>query len=63
MRRHEGVLLLFAIALAIAIMAALVTTYDQVKRHQATNDTPPGTTGVSRKYPPLGSAPGEPAPD
>jgi hypothetical protein len=60
MDSHRTALVLFAIALAIAVLAASVTTLERVSTHQASNDAPPGTTGLARPHPPLDRAPGEP---
>ncbi|MCK1713820.1 MULTISPECIES: hypothetical protein [unclassified Bradyrhizobium] len=60
MDRHRTALGLFAVALAIAILVASVTTLERVNTRQAANDAPPGTTGLARPHPPLDRAPGEP---
>jgi len=53
-------LVLCAIALAIAIVAASTVTIERVNTRTASNDTPPGTTGLARPHPPLDRAAGEP---
>lgn len=50
---------LFAIAI-IAIVAAWVTTLEQVDTRTANNETPPGATGLAKPRPPLDRAPGQP---
>lgn len=57
---HRTSVVLFAIAVIVAIFAALVTTLDGVDTRTASNETRPGTTGLARPHPPLGPAPGEP---
>jgi hypothetical protein len=51
MDRHRTALGLFAVALAIAILVASVTTLERVNTRQAANDAPPGTTGLARPHP------------
>lgn len=58
--RHRTSVVLFAIAVIVAIFAALVTTLDGVDTRTASNETPPGTTGLARPHPPLDRAPGQP---
>jgi len=53
-------LVLSAIALAIAIVAASTVTIEHVNTRTASNDTPPGTTGLAKPHPPLDRAAGEP---
>ena len=60
MDKHRTALSLFAVALAIAILVASVTTLERVNTRQAANDAPPGTTGLARPHPLLDRAPGEP---
>ena len=50
---HRTAVVLFAVAVIIAILAAFVTT-------TANNETPPGTTGLAKPHPPLDRAPGQP---
>lgn len=58
--QNRTALLLSAIALAIAIVAASTVTMVDVNTRTASNDTPPGTTGLARPHPPLDRAAGEP---
>ena len=51
------VMAIFAVILAVAIVAAFVTTLEGTGR--ASNVTPPGTIGLARPHPPLDRAPGE----
>jgi hypothetical protein len=60
MSEHRTALVLFAVALAIAIVIASVTTLERVNSHQVSNDAPPGTTGLAKPRAPLDRAPGEP---
>jgi hypothetical protein len=60
MNEHRTALVLFAVALAIAILVASVTTLERLNTHQASNDAPPGTTGLAKPHPRLDRAPGEP---
>jgi hypothetical protein len=46
MNEHRKAVVLFAVALAFAIVIASVTTLERVTTHKvSSNDTPPGTTG------------------
>jgi hypothetical protein len=60
MNSQRTALVLFAIALSVAILAAAVTTLERVNTLQVSGDAPPGTTGLARPHPPLDRAPGEP---
>ena len=60
MNSHRTALILFAVALAVAVVVASVTTLEQVNTRQVSNDTPPGTIGLAKPHPPLDRAPGEP---
>jgi hypothetical protein len=57
---HRTAIVLFAIAVIIATLAALVTTLERVDTRTASNETPPGTTGLAKPRPPLDRAPGQP---
>ena len=57
---HRTALILFAVAMIIAILAAFVTTLERVNTRTANNETPPGTTGLAKPRPPLDRAPGQP---
>jgi hypothetical protein len=57
---HRTAVILFAVAMIIAILAAFVTTLE-VDTRTANNKSPPGTTGLARSRPPLDRAPGQPA--
>jgi hypothetical protein len=49
---HQTALLLFAVAVIIAILMAVLTTFERVDKRTATSETAPfGTTGKAR--PPL----------
>jgi hypothetical protein len=58
--QNRTALVLSAIALAIAIAVASTVTMERVNTRTASNDTPPGTTGLARPHPPLDRAAGEP---
>jgi hypothetical protein len=53
-------LVLSAVALAIALVVASTVTIEHVNTRTASNDTPPGTTGLAKPHPPLDRAAGEP---
>jgi hypothetical protein len=57
---HRTAVLLFAVAVIIAILAATLTTLERVDTRTASNETPPGTTGLAKPRPPLDRAPGRP---
>ncbi|SIO67767.1 hypothetical protein SAMN05443247_11876 [Bradyrhizobium erythrophlei] len=62
MDSHRTALILFAVALAVAVVVASVTTLEHVNMRVVSNDAPPGTTGLARPHPPLDRAPGEALP-
>ena len=51
-------LAIFAVAVIIAILAAFVTTIERIETRTASNESPPGTTGLAKPRPPLDRAPG-----
>jgi hypothetical protein len=53
------IMAIFAVILAVAIVAAFVTTLGNVDTWRASNDTQPGTIGLAKPHPPLDKAPGE----
>ena len=57
---HRTAVVLFAVAVIIAMLAALVTTVERIDTRTASNDSPPGTTGLAKPHPPLDLAPGQP---
>ena len=57
---HRTADILFAVAVIIAMLAALVTTVERIDTRTASNDSPPGTTGLAKPHPPLDRAPGQP---
>jgi hypothetical protein len=57
---HRSTIQLFAVAVAIAILAAFVTTLERVGTRTADNQTAPGTTGLAKPHAPLDRAPGQP---
>jgi hypothetical protein len=50
---------IFAIALTVAVLAALITTLRSVDTRYTSNETQPGTIGLAKPHPPLDRAPGE----
>ncbi|SHG98948.1 hypothetical protein SAMN05443248_3294 [Bradyrhizobium erythrophlei] len=56
---HRTTVILFAVAIIIAMLTAFVTTLE-VDTRTANNETPPGTTGLAKPRPPLDRAPGQP---
>ena len=62
MDSHRTALILFAVALAVAVVVASVTTLEHVNTRVVSNDVPPGTTGLARPHPPLDRAAGEALP-
>jgi hypothetical protein len=56
---HRTTVILFAVAIIIAMLTAFVTTLE-VDTRTANNETPPGTTGLAKPHPPLDRAPGQP---
>jgi len=51
---------MFAVILAVAIIAAFITTLEGVDTTHSSNVTQPGTIGLAKPHPPLDRAPGEP---
>lgn len=60
MTNHRTALIVFAVALAVVLIAATITTLENVNTRVASNETPPGTIGLARPHPPLDRAPGVP---
>ena len=60
MNSHRTALILFAFALAIAFVAATITTLDNVNTRLASTESVPGTIGLAKPHPPLDRAPGVP---
>ena len=63
--RHAraAVMAIFAVILAVAIIAAFITTLEDVDTRHAGNVRQPGTIGLAKPHPPLDRAPGEPVLD
>jgi flagellar basal body-associated protein FliL len=59
-KSHRTALAIFAVILAVAIIAAFMTTLEGVETKQARNVAQPGTIGLAHPHPPLDRAPGEP---
>ena len=58
---HQTALLLFAVAVIVAMLMAFFTTFERVEKRTATSETAPGTTGLATARPPLDRASGLPA--
>jgi hypothetical protein len=58
--RNSHRIVLFAVAVTIAIVVAFVTTLKQADTGTANNETPPGTTGLAKPHPPLDRSPDQP---
>jgi hypothetical protein len=56
---HRTVLVLFAVAVIIAMLAAFGTTLERIDTRTASNETPPSATGLAKPRPPLDRAPGQ----
>jgi hypothetical protein len=64
MSNHRTAFAIFAVVLAVVILAALVTTLHGVDTTRvANNETPPGVTGLSQPHPTLDTGPGRPVQD
>jgi hypothetical protein len=55
---HRTALLLFAVAVVVAIVGAFFTTLQGIETRTASNEAPP--TGLSKPQPPLDLTPGQP---
>jgi hypothetical protein len=47
---HRRAVILFGLAVAVAIILASVTTLDRKDTRIASNETPAGTTGLARQH-------------
>ena len=54
---HWTALVLFGLAVMIAMPLAIATTFQRVNNN---SEAAPGTTGLARAHPPLDRAPGQP---
>ena len=59
-RSHRIAVAIFAVALAVVLAAAFVTTLENVDTRHARNVAQPGTIGLAKPHAPLDRAPGEP---
>jgi hypothetical protein len=50
---HRTVLIIYAMALAVAVIAVFLTSLNDVDTRSASFQTPPGTTGMARPHAPL----------
>jgi hypothetical protein len=53
MNTNRTALVIFAAALVIAVIAALLTTLHKGDTRSTSIDAPPGTIGLARPHPPL----------
>ena len=60
--RHAraAVMVVFAILLSAVMIAAFITTIEDIDPRHVSNGAPPGTIGLAKPHPPLDKAPGEP---
>jgi hypothetical protein len=60
--RHAraAVMVVFAIVLSAVMIAAFITTIEDIDPRHVSNGAPPGTIGSAKPHPPLDKAPGEP---
>jgi hypothetical protein len=59
-RGHRTAMAIFAVILAAAMLAAFITTLEDIDTRHASDVTHPGTIGLAKPHPPLDRAPGEP---
>jgi Na+/melibiose symporter-like transporter len=57
---YRTALVLFAVAVIIAMLMAFGTTLERVDKRMANSETAPGTMGLAKARPPLDRAPGQP---
>lgn len=57
---HRTAVVLFAVAVITAKLAAAITTLERIDTRMASNEAPPGATGLAKPRPPLDRAPGQP---
>jgi hypothetical protein len=57
---HRTAVVLFAVAVIIAMLMAFVTTLERADQRMANSETAPGTMGLAKARPPLDRAPGQP---
>jgi hypothetical protein len=57
-RARSALVAIFAVILAVAIIAAFITTVEDIDTRHAGNVTQPGTIGLAKPHPPLDKAPG-----
>jgi len=59
---HRTAIIIFAVALAVAIVVAFVTTLHDIDTRVADNTTLPGTVGLAKPHQPLDVSPGQAIP-
>ena len=57
---YRSAVVLFAVAVIIAVLAATVTTFERADTRTASNETPPGTMGLAKPRSPLDRAASRP---
>jgi hypothetical protein len=57
---HRTALVLFAVAVIIAMLMAFVTTLERADQRMANSETAPGTMGLAKARPPLDRTPAQP---
>ena len=57
---YRTAVVLFAVAVIVAMLAAFVTTFERVEKSTAVSEIAPGTTGLAKARAPLDRAPGQP---
>ncbi|HKB92200.1 MAG TPA: hypothetical protein VKC60_16915 [Opitutaceae bacterium] len=62
-KSHRTAVVIFAVALTVAVIAVFITTFERVDTRHSNNDGQPGTIGLAKPHPPLDRAPGEPVRD
>jgi hypothetical protein len=59
-KTHRTAVTTLAVVLTLALIAAFVTTFEQVDIRLANDEAQPGTIGLAKPHAPLDRAPGEP---
>ncbi len=57
---YRTALVLFAVAVIIAVIVAFVTTLERVDKSTANSEATPRTMGLAKARPPSNNAPGQP---
>ena len=59
-RNIRTAIMIFAVALTLALIAAFIATLEHVDIRLANDEAQPGTIGLAKPHAPLDRAPGEP---